>query len=75
MNRPMASHEIQTLAQVADSKRLEIVRRFVDGKMVHRDCVADFENMEFIRAYCIPESSNLYWLDVGDILRTDWYIV
>lgn len=47
----------------------------VDGKMVHRDNVSDFGNMEFIRLNCVPASDGLYWLDVSDLLRTDWYIV
>ena len=47
----------------------------VDGKMVHRDNVADFENMEFIREWCVPVNRWLYWLDVSDLMRTDWYIV
>ena len=46
----------------------------VDGEMVHRDCIADFENMEFIRLHCVPVNAGLYWLDVSDLLRTDWKI-
>lgn len=46
----------------------------VDGKMVHRDCIADFENMEFIRLHCVPVNDGLYWLDVSDLMRTDWEI-
>ena len=47
----------------------------VDGKMVHRDCIADFENMEFIRALCMPYRNTIYWLTPNELLRTDWAVV
>ncbi len=47
----------------------------VDGKMVHRDCVSDFENMDFIRNHCMPNTDKVYWFYPSDLQRTDWEFV
>lgn len=52
----------------------------VDGLMVHRDNMADFKDMAFIRDYCMPSgglsaSGELYWMHVSDLTRDDWELV
>lgn len=45
----------------------------VDGHIIHRDNISDFSNINWIRQNCIhKDTDRLYWMDVGDLLRTDW---
>ena len=44
----------------------------VDGKSwVHRDCVDDFKNMEYIRNVCLGFYET-WGLCADDLLRNDW---
>lgn len=47
----------------------------VDGSLVHRDCIADFLAMDWIRENCMPRNNSLHCFYVEDLTRDDWYFV
>lgn len=52
----------------------------VDNQMVHRDHIDDFKDMKWIRENCLSSEtsrrkSELYWMDVSDLMRVDWYVI
>lgn len=49
----------------------------VDGQMVHRDNIADFQHMDWIKANCLRSgcADILYWMTVSDLIRNDWELV
>ncbi len=47
----------------------------VDGRMVHRDCVDDFKDMDWIKANCMERDDELYWMHVSDLQRNDWLVI
>lgn len=47
----------------------------VDGHLVHRDCIEDFMNLNWIRKHCItPRSIGLDMMIGNDLIRKDWDI-
>lgn len=42
------------------------------GGLIHRDNINDFSDMEWIKDNCWPDNDELYWMNMRDLLRTDW---
>jgi len=76
----MNIHEAAKSGKVFKNPGMIGAWKIVDGQMVHRDNEEDFMEEDFIRTYCLSSaglgsSGELYWMDVNDLLRTDWEIV
>lgn len=72
----MNIHEAATSGKPFRHKDMIGAWAIVDGMMVHRDNVRDFEEMDWIKENCLPiahkPNDGLYWMCVSDLTRTDW---
>lgn len=78
----MNIHEVATSGKPFRNPSMIGAWMIVDGALVHRDIIADFKDLEWIRENSRlpngepdPILTELYWMHVEDLTRNDWEIV
>lgn len=75
----MNIHEASTSGRPFTNPDMFGAWMIVDGELVHRDNIRDFNDMEWIRSNCVgdrwTDKKSLYWMTVSDLMRSDWVVI